>query len=346
MNRKVLAGALCALTVLAPIGAGVGLGSASATPAPAKHYPVNWDFLLDAFTANFTAGPNDPPPGSNLPCTPSTAHPRPVVLVHGLAADQSDNWAALAPFMANHGYCVFSLTYGTNPAAPAYLDRIGGLADMTQSAKTLARFVQHVRKVTGARKVDLIGHSEGGTMPDWYLKFDHGNRYVDHFVDLSGVLHGTTLFVAGDLFSLAQQLGLTDRGSAFFDAYCASCMEFLPTSTWMKALDAPHPTASADEAATCRTDGVAVAGVKYVSIATRNDELVRPPTSDFIKPACGSAHNRISVHNILIQDKCAQDQSDHLSIAADPNVARIILNSLDPAHARKVECQAVLPSLG
>src|SRR6185437_6714619 len=135
-----------------------------------------------------------PPPGSNLRCHPSEAHPRPVVLVHGLAADQSDNWMALAPFLANHGYCVFSLTYGNDPTAPGFFNRIGGFADMTQSAHVLAHFVRHVVHVTGATKVDLVGHSEGGTMPDWYLKYDHGTRYVDHFVDLSGVLHGTTLW--------------------------------------------------------------------------------------------------------------------------------------------------------
>jgi hypothetical protein len=307
---------------------------------------VQWDFLVGAIAANASGGPSTPPPGSNLPCTPSKAHPRPVVLVHGLAADQADNWAALSPYLANHGYCVFSLTYGNIPTAPSYLTRIGGLADMTKSAKVLAKFVQHVRHVTGSKKVDLVGHSEGGTMPDWYLKFDHGSRYVDHFVDLSGVLHGTTLFVAGDLYALAQQLGFGAEASSALGAVCASCTEFLPTSTWMKALDAAHPTASKSESATCPTDGAAVDGINYTSIGTSNDELVRPVTSDFIKAGCATRKTRIKRHNILIQNVCPQDQSDHLSVAADPNVAQLILNALDPAHAHRVQCQLVLPSVG
>jgi predicted dienelactone hydrolase len=40
-----------------------------------------------------------------------------VVLVHGLGGDQADNWAYIAPRLADHGYCVFSLAYGRNPPA-------------------------------------------------------------------------------------------------------------------------------------------------------------------------------------------------------------------------------------
>jgi triacylglycerol lipase len=120
----------------------------------------------------------------------------------------------------------------------------------------------------------------------------------------------------------------------------------MPTSTWMKALDAPHPVASSKEAATCPIDGAAVDGIKYTSIGTDNDELVRPPTSDFIKPGCATKRTRIGVHNILIQNQCVQDQSDHLSVAADPNVAQDVLNALDPAHAHRAACQLVLPSVG
>jgi hypothetical protein len=114
----------------------------------------------------------------------------------------------------------------------------------------------------------------------------------------------------------------------------------------MKALRAPNPHATAHAAATCATDGVAVAGIKYTSIATRYDELVRPPTSDFIDPSCTNRKTGLSVHNILVQRQCYQDLSDHLSIASDPNVGRDILNALDPKHARPVHCTPVLPAIG
>jgi pimeloyl-ACP methyl ester carboxylesterase len=336
--------AICAAFVAALLVPSMA-GAATTTRPAHKHYPVTWNFLAGALAAGARSGPGVAPAGSNLPCRPSAAHPRPVVLVHGLFANQSDNWAAMSPFLANHGYCVFSLTYGNDPKASGFMKSVGGLTDMKVSAHKLARFVRHVRHVTGAKKVDIVGHSEGGTVPDWYLKFDHGNRYVKHFVALSGVMHGTTVLVAGALYSLFQKLGFSKQENAMLRSGCASCTEFLPTSDWMRALDKPHRAATAHVARTCPVDGAAVAGVNYTSIATRYDELVWPATSDFINPAC-DGKQRIRVHNLLIQNRCSQDLSDHLSVAADPNVARVILNALDPGHRRPLHCRLVLPSIG
>ncbi|HWH45242.1 MAG TPA: hypothetical protein VNT32_10960 [Thermoleophilaceae bacterium] len=53
------------------------------------------------------------------PCEPSVAHPLPVVLVHGLGANQSQNWSYISPRLAAEGYCVFSLTYGRTHSNPA-----------------------------------------------------------------------------------------------------------------------------------------------------------------------------------------------------------------------------------
>ena len=63
---------------------------------------------------------------------------------------------------------------------------------MEQSAAVLATFVNKVLAATGATKVDIVGHSEGATMPDYYVKFLGGARKVDHYVGISSVLKGTT----------------------------------------------------------------------------------------------------------------------------------------------------------
>ncbi len=52
------------------------------------------------------------------------------------------------------------------------------------------------------------------------------------------------------------------------------------------------------------------------------------------------------MRNIVVQDKCDKDRSEHFEIAATPTGARIVLNTLDPAHAKPVECQVVLPFVG
>ena len=65
------------------------------------------------------------------------------------------------------GYCVFALNYGD----------VFGIAPMEDSAGQLATFVDGVLAATGAAKVDIVGHSEGGLMPRWYLRFLGGVHY-------------------------------------------------------------------------------------------------------------------------------------------------------------------------
>ena len=42
--------------------------------------------------------------------------------------------------------------------------------------------------------------------------------------------------------------------------------------------------------------------------------------------------------NIVMQDQCAADPSEHASMAFNPNVLRDVLNALDPLHPRPVDC--------
>ena len=333
-----------ALVALSLVVAGTIAPVAASAASPTPDYPVVWSFLATAIFSAAENGPNVAPPGSNVPCTPSAAHPDPVILVHGLAANQNDNWQTLSPYLANHGYCVFSLTYGNMANLPRPLDEIGGLTDMESSAQQLSEFVDWVLAATHAPKVDIVGHSEGGTMPDYYLKFLGGSEKVARFVMLSGVLHGTTLFGLSDLYNLASQYGFGPQANAL-TSFCGSCTEFLVGSSFMKTLDAPNHTATSTEAATCPFDGAAVDGVSYTSIATDYDELVRPVDSDFIDPRCANV-NGIGVDNILVQSQCPTDLSDHLAIASDQVAAQDVLNGLDPAQAQPVPCTLTLPAVG
>ena len=269
------------------------------------------------------ADPAAPPPGANdFSCRPTAAHPNPVVLVHGLGATMNENWGTMAPLLANHGYCVFALTYGLDPDE----DLVGGLQPMEQSSGELAAFVDRVLAATGASKIDLVGHSEGTVMPQYYLKFRGGAAKVDKYVAITPLYQGTTLDGIGTFLSTLESAypPLAAPIAHLVDTGCGSCQEFLKGSPFLQHLYA---------------DGVyAVPGVQYTTIMTRHDELVTPYTSGRLDAP--------NATNIVIQDQCGIDFAEHVAVAFDPIVGQDILNALDPAHAGPVHCQLVLPVVG
>lgn len=185
-------------------------------------------------------------------CQPGSAHPEPVVLLHGLGANGPENFAIDAPALAADGYCVFELTYGTTTLGPL----VGGLGPMADSAtKQVAPFVDRVLAATGAAKVDIVGHSEGSTVGAYYLKLAGGASKVDHFVGFGANYHGTTL---DGLATLAAQTGLIKLTPILG---VAAAQEFVPGSAFLATLD---------------TGGIAVAGPTYTNIMSRYDDVVTP----------------------------------------------------------------------
>lgn len=250
---------------------------------------------------------------------PSAEHPNPVVLVHGLLANQADNWGYLAPQLAQRGYCVYSLTYGRNPLAPPPLTQVGGLAPMESSARELSDFVDRVRDASGADKVDIVGHSEGSLMPNYYVRFLGGAEHVDRYVGLTPLWDGTHLAALPLLNGAAQQLGLDPVVGGTLDPLCASCRQFLHGSDFLATMN--------------EGGGPRVDGVDYTMILTRYDQLVVPYTSGLMDGA----------DNIVLQDGCPTDLSEHLAVAFDPVTLQHVTNALDPAHARPVQCLPVGP---
>ena len=76
--------------------------------------------------------------------------------------------------------------------------------------------------------------------------------------------------------------------------------------------------------------------MNYVNIVTKYDELVRPYTSGI----------EDGMTNIVLQDHCKLDKSEHFQIAADRNATLHVLNALDPAHPRPLRCTPSLPFVG
>jgi triacylglycerol esterase/lipase EstA (alpha/beta hydrolase family) len=221
------------------------------------------------------------PPGANdFSCRPTAAHPEPVVLVHGTFEGAGDNWATFSPKLKSAGYCVFALDYG---------DR--GTGDIAASAGQLKRFVDAVLAATATRKVSLVGHSQGGMMPRYYLKFLGGANVVDDLVGLSPSNHGTTnpgAFVAGSTF-------------------CPACAQQMAGSAFLANLNAGDETPGP---------------VSYTVLETKYDEVVTPYTSEFLAAGPRTA-------NILLQDACPAHVIDHHEMPNDPLAFSWALKALE-----------------
>lgn len=241
--------------------------------------------------AAFLAEEGVPPPGANDPtCEPAPEHPQPVVLVHGTFEDMAQNWATLSPALRAQGYCVYALNYGDRATGP-----------IQDSAAELEEFVGDVRELTGARKVDIVGHSQGGMMPRYYIKNLGGVSEVDDLIGLAPSNHGTVI---------------ADEN----DPLCAACAQQAAGSEFLQRLNRGNETPGP---------------ISYTQIATRYDEVVIPYTSAFLD---GSPERLNS--NITLQDYNPANVALHNTIYNDPDAFTLVFDALenpgpaDPERAR------------
>lgn len=245
----------------------------------------------------FTPG-IDPPGANDFSCEPPREHPRPVVLVHGTYGDMTAFWNLISPALADAGYCVFALDYGERATGP-----------IQKSARELRAFVRVVLERTGARRVAIVGHSQGGMMPRWYIKFLGGTAEVGELIGLSPSNHGTTIAAA-------------EWSESFGD--CAACRQQIAGSKLLRRLNRGDETPGR---------------VSYTQIQTEHDEIVVPYDSAFLEPGPRTT-------NVLLQEACPGDHAGHGTITYDPIALRWIENALGrpgPADPRFEPSCAPLP---
>jgi triacylglycerol esterase/lipase EstA (alpha/beta hydrolase family) len=248
---------------------------------------------------------------NNWSCTPSAAHPQPVVLLHGLGATYYEDLGnVVAPYLVQAGYCVYGATYGATSVLGPF---VGGLGDIADSGRQIGHFIDRVLAATHASKVDLVGHSEGAFMSNWVPKVDGFAPEVERVVAIAPPTHGTTF---GGLVTIAQALKiLPEVDTLLIHGECLACAEIIDGGSAITTLD--HGP-------------IAQPGVSYTIIASKSDELVTPTSTAFVHEA--------GVQNVYIQTTCPLDPVGHLGEAYDGDVEQMIVNALDPATATKVAC--------
>ena len=137
-------------------------------------------------------------------------------------------------------------------------------------------------------RIAVIGHSQGGALPVWAIKFwpDVAGKVTD-VVSLAGPFRGTRL--ANELCTPGQ---------------CA-------VLAWQLRQGAHHVAAL--------HDAPLPASVSVSSVSSLYDEIVRPQPQ---------ASRLAGGRNVVLQDVCAQDPSEHGIILGDPVAYSLALDAL------------------
>ncbi|WP_228003115.1 esterase/lipase family protein [Nocardia australiensis] len=257
---------------------------------------------------------SSPPAGANdWDCAPSATQPEPVLLVHGTWGNQN-TWDTLAPELKARGMCLFSFNYGRAPfsirgSAPG----VYGTADIRSSAKELAAFVDQVRSATGAAKVNIVAHSQGGPLTRQYLRFGGGiypgdpeRNKVDRLVTIAATNHGTSAEGLGNLLP-------TGSASAPADAVIARVL----------GIAAVQQLIGNEFIHTLNAAGDTEPGIRYTVIASRVDRVVTPPEATFLHAGPGA-----TVDNLWVQDLCPTDSFDHGTLPDSPAVSYLVHQAL------------------
>jgi pimeloyl-ACP methyl ester carboxylesterase len=241
-----------------------------------------------------------------LTCTASVAHAgrAPILLVPGTTVNSTEfswNWEpALAA--QNWPYCTIDLPGN-------------GMADIQTAGEYVVYAIRMMYGLAG-RRIDIVGHSQGGMVPRWALRFWPDTRtMVDDLVGLSPSNHGTI-----------------DASGICLPGCAPSIWQQRPDAAFLGALNSYQET---------------FAGISYTDIYTQTDEVVFPNlNSSYSSSLHGGAG---AITNVAIQQVCPLDVTEHLGIGTYDNTAYAIameaLTHPGPADPARVSTSVCLDPL-
>ena len=237
-----------------------------------------------------------------LVCTASMAHANrsPILLVPGTMLNPTEfawNWHR-ALTAKKWPYCTLDLPGN-------------GMGDIQIAGEYVVYAIRTMHRLSG-QKIDIVGHSQGGMVPRWALRFWPDTRsMVRDLVGMSPSNHGTldadVVCLPGCAPAIWQQ-----RNDAHFIAALNSYQETFP-------------------------------GVSYTNIYTNADEVVVPNFGPAASSALHSGGGRIT--NVAIQAVCPLDLTEHIGLGTyDATAYAIAMDALthpgpaDPGRVSRTVC--------
>lgn len=235
---------------------------------------------------------------ASLECTAVERGGDAVLLIPGTTLTPEDNFAwnyerAFAD--AGRAYCTVELP-----------DR--AMADIQVSAEYVVAAIRTMAAQTG-RKVSILGHSQGGMIGRWALKYWPDTRAK-----------------VADLVGLAP----SNSGTALADVLCSpDCAPAI----WQQRLDSAFLTA-------LNTGPQTFAGVDYTVVYTQTDGVLVPADGSRLQSGDGA------IVNIAITDVCPARYADHLTLGTfDAAAYALAVDALDnpgPAAADRFDASTCL----
>ncbi|KAI9163401.1 hypothetical protein HJFPF1_05011 [Paramyrothecium foliicola] len=283
--------------------------------ATAQALPFNLD--LDwSLPSDLRKDPLFGAPDNDFSCR-SANHPNPVIMLHGLSLSRDIFLSQLQHHLNRAGYCTYSLTYGAH-RIPSW---VGGVRPMRETAVEITDFVREVREKTGADKVDLIGHSEGGVHALYVPMTQPGIAdVVDHNIALGPAVHGAKYYGATDLFYAGGEVTRKLAGLALKALGCSACDDMATGGNIYNDFK--------------NAERIGQPGNKATVIVSTYDTLVAPDVS-MVKED--------GVRNLVVQDYCPEDKVGHGGLATDKTVWAMIVNELEDTPDREFTCSKGLP---
>ena len=216
---------------------------------------------------------------NSLQCTGNlaSAGKTPVLLVPGTGGDPAENFAwSWEPSLDKLGipWCTVTLPFHTQ-------------GDIQVAGEYVVNAIRTMYSRAG-RRVSILGHSQGGMLPRWSLRFWPDTRaMVDDDIGVAASNHGSS----GAQFVC--QLGCSPADWQQSDK-----------SQFIAALNSYQES---------------FPGISYTEIYSHTDEIVTPNSNDAGSSSIHGGGGDIT--NVAIQDVCPLDLSEHLSVGTQDNTA-------------------------
>ena len=239
---------------------------------------------------------------ASLACQPSVqgATVTPVLLIHGTGSDPDHNFGwNWRPALDALGvpWCTVALPES-------------GMDDVQRAGEYVVNAIRTMRQRAG-RPISIIGHSQGGMIPRWALRFWPDTRaMVDDVIGLAPSNHGTDSALAVCIPGCAPSFWQQSSGSEF-----------------IKALNSGQET---------------FAGISYTQVYSKTDWSSLPNLDDTGRSSLHTGDGAIT--NVAIQDLCP-DPNEHLGIGTVSNTAYALaldaLSNPGPADPARVDTASV-----